>query len=204
MVARGIRGLLLWRRPAYLVRRIAYEIYRWRHPKEPWLAQGAIRFLDAHLNREMIGFEWGSGRSTAWLGHRLGKLVSIEQEADWHATVPAQLKREGLMNVDCKLIPIQDPKNAPTGAHYDPLPRYVAVILDWPAESLDLVLVDGHYRLACIPQAVQKVKAGGYLVIDNTNWPYAWAVPPPWPMVHRSINVASETTIWQKPLGGRD
>ena len=39
--------------PIYTLRRIAYRAYEALHPNEPWIAQGAVRFCDRRLNREM-------------------------------------------------------------------------------------------------------------------------------------------------------
>ena len=56
--------------PVYAARRISYELYERRH-REPWLAQGAIAFIDAQFSRNGRGLEWGSGRSTQWFAARL-------------------------------------------------------------------------------------------------------------------------------------
>ena len=46
---------------------------------------------------------------------------------------------------------------------YDPLLAYVAVVANCPDESLDFVVVDSHYRSACIAAVVPKIKPGGLL-----------------------------------------
>ena len=73
--------------------------------------------------------------------------------------------------------------------------------------SVDFVVIDGHYRQACVLAALPKIKPGGRLLIDNSNWlsTLDWGVPSSWPLVHRSSNVMAETSIWERPpaLGAR-
>lgn len=185
-------------RPVYLLRRVAYRLYEWRHPDEPWISQRAVEFCDRALRPTMRGVETGSGRSSAWFAARLGHLTSVEHDEAWYQKVRERLQT--FSNVDYRFVPLDHPSEAPTRPVYDPVPRYVAVISEFDDESLDLVIVDGHYRQACVRAAIPKLKAGGWLLVDNTNWiPEAeWGVPPSWRLVHRSTNVMTETSIWQK------
>ena len=52
-------------------------------------------------------------------------------------------------------------------------------------EALDFVLVDGHYRQACIHTVLDRINPGGMLVVDD--WHFlpgpAWGVPTRWPVV---------------------
>jgi hypothetical protein len=77
----------------------------------------------------------------------------------------------------------------------------VKVVEEFDDESIDFVVVDGHYRQACILEALKKIKSGGFLLVDNTNWMplKEWGVPCDWSIVHQSSNVMTETTIWKKP-----
>jgi hypothetical protein len=96
---------------------------------------------------------------------------------------------------------LDHPREEPTRPHYEQVPRYVSVIDEFPDESLDFVLVDGHYRQACVLAALSKLRPGGLLAVDNTDWlpDDLWGVPAAWPLVHRSANVVTVTTVWRKP-----
>lgn len=189
------------RRPITAVRRVSYKLYELTHPDEPWIAQGAIRFCEASLTREMAGFEWGSGRSTAWFAQRLGSLTSIEHEPGWFKIVQEKLKSCGIRNVTYRHVPLNHPPHEPNRPIYDPVPDYVAAVEQFRDGTLDFAVVDGHYRQACILAAIRKLKPGGLLLVDNTNWAplREWGVPPDWKLVHQSNNVMTETTIWRKP-----
>lgn len=182
--------------PVWLLRRAANKVRERLRPNDPWLAPGAIRYLDKVLHPEWVGLEWGSGRSTSWFGSRLRWLISIEHDHGWYAEVEKRI--EGLRNVELRYIPLNHPPHETGARHYDPLPDYVAAVNDVPDGSLDVVLVDGAYRQPCVAAAISKLRKGGLLIVDNTDWlPIAdWGVPPSWPICHQSRSVMTQTTIW--------
>jgi hypothetical protein len=193
----------VWERAKRYLRRPDYVRDRLRevvHPNQPWISPGAVRFCDTHLTSSQAGLEWGSGRSTRWYGKRLGTLLSIESNPYWHAKVNQMIRR--LPNVECRYIPLDHPPDQPTKPDYDPLPKYVAVANKFADNSLDFVVVDGHYRQACIKQALPKLKPGGLLLVDDFGFVPSlpeWGVPSSWPVVHKSSSSCHDTIIWRKP-----
>jgi hypothetical protein len=187
--------------PLKFGRRIWHFFYEKAHPHEPFLAPAAIRFLDAALPREGIGLEWGSGRSTQWFARRLRQLVVVEHDSNWYEDVSAQLGGAAIRNVDYRLIPLEHPSEAPTKPLYDPMPLYASFVQEFPDAHFDFIEVDGHYRQACVVEALAKVKPGGLLLVDDTNWlPLEeWGVPQSWALVHQSVKINTVTSIWQRP-----
>lgn len=198
-----LRNLL---RPLYLVGRLQNWLYEKRHPEHPWLAPGAIAWLEENLRPDMHGWEWGSGRSTLWFARRLAHLTSIESDAAWFAQVTRLVRNSGLTHVDLRHIPLDHAEADTYRNDYVPLPANPAAIGSEPDASLDFVVVDGWYRPVCARAALPKLKPGGLLLIDNTDWkhPPHVHVPQDWPLVHQSRNVMTETSIWRKPLRSRD
>jgi predicted O-methyltransferase YrrM len=150
----------------------------------------------------MSGLEFGSGRSTTWFAGRLGSLTSVEHDARWYAQVRAKLDRRQIANVDLKLIPLDHSESEPERADYNPAPAYVAVLDEFRDRSLDLVVVDGHYRTTCVKRSVPKLKPGGLLLVDDTEmWHEVGGPPVPkgWHLVDRSSNGIKQACIWQKP-----
>jgi hypothetical protein len=188
--------------PVQFARRVWHRIYELRHPEEPFLAPAAVRFLDRVLPRDGVGLEWGSGRSTQWVAKRLRRCVVVEHDPVWFASVQEQLSAAGLDNVDYRLIPLEHPESEPTRSRYQPVPRYVAFVEEFPDAHFDFVEVDGHYRQACALAALEKLRPGGHLLIDDTNWiPLSeWGVPERWPIVHQSTKINTTTTVWQRPV----
>jgi hypothetical protein len=152
----------------------------------PWLCFSAIDLLEGYLTREMSVFEYGSGGSTLFFSRRVSRVWSVEHDPVWHSEVVKRLHRRGITNCDVRLIP---PESRDDGRESDPsdpaeygsddarfrrvsFDQYVNCIAEHPDRSLDLVLVDGRARPSCCRAAMSKVKAGGYLVLDNAERGY--------------------------------
>jgi len=149
---------------------------------------------------EMTGVEFGSGRSTHWFAKRLKQLISIEHVAEWYAVVQQQIASKSLTNVDYRLIPLEHEESEPERESYFPLPKYVEWLTTIPNESLDFVLVDGHYRTTCIRSSLQRIKIGGMIVVDDLE---LWMkngppVPSEWLCVDTSTNGIKTTKIWKR------
>jgi predicted O-methyltransferase YrrM len=130
-------------------------------PERPWIPPAAIGWMRRRMRRDWRVLELGSGRSTPWLARRCETLVSFEDNPEWLTRTAARLTELGLDNVDLRLIPIED------------FPREVAVL---PDESFDLVFVDfleapAVTRVDCVHPGREKVRPGGYLVLDDSDRP---------------------------------
>jgi SAM-dependent methyltransferase len=196
-------NLGFWVKRPHLIRaRLKYWIWEKRHPDEPWLCEGTVTFLANALTPTMHALEFGSGRSTAWFARRVGSLTSVEHSESWHRKVHERLERDGLSNVDYRLVPLDHAEAEPEQEAYHSRPFYVRVVDDFPDDSLDLVVVDGHYRSACIQACIPKLKPGGMLLVDDVNlWGTSDGVPVPhgWRLAHQDSNGIKMTCIWRKP-----
>ena len=194
-------NLRYWlRHPGQVPARLRYWWWERRNPDKPWLSPGAVAYLDGHLAAGMVGLEFGSGRSTAWFAGKLRHLTSVEHDPAWYARVRADLDRRGVANVDYRLIPLDHPATEPEPPADGPVPAYAAAAADFPDGSLDLVVVDGHYRNFCVRAAVGKLRPGGLLVVDDAErWADGPPVPAGWPAVSRTGNGLKETSIWRRP-----
>lgn len=122
-------------------------------PTVPWLGYRAIRRLRRLIRPDWAVVEFGSGMSTLWFAGRAGRVVSVEDNADWHAKVRGQIGRRGLTNVDYRHRPLAD---------------YPGVA-DLPDGAFDFALVDGSRRPECAAESVRLVKPGGYIYLDNSD-----------------------------------
>ena len=190
------------RRPRMAVARLRYWLWERRNPDAPWLTPAAVRFCESALSPAMRAWEFGSGRSTPWFAARVGHLVSVEHDPAWYATVRERLAAARVTNADYRLLPLDHPEAEPEHPAYDPLPRYAAAIAAEPDGSLDLVVIDGHYRSTCIRESLAKLRPGGLLLVDDLNlWPGRKDLPVPedWPQVHESTNGIKRTGVWRRP-----
>lgn len=181
---------------------LGYPAIRRHHrgttPDRPWLVPAAVGWLARRIRPEWDALELGSGRSTAWLARRCGRLISFEDNLDWHGLVAKRIADEGLANAELRLLPVE---------------RFAEAAAALPDESLDLVLVDflespAITRNDAVEVLRAKVRPGGLLVLDDSDRPgYArsyellagWrerrfsGVKDDWPE-------ACETAIFRRPI----
>jgi predicted O-methyltransferase YrrM len=125
----------------------------------PWLTRQAVEILNDRLKPSDVGLEWGSGRSTVWLAQRVEHLISIEHNDYWYKRVKNTLCDKGADNVELLYVPLEEKDKGQ--------PEYVCVAAQQPGASLDFVLVDGRLRDQCTEVALQLLKPGGMLIIDD-------------------------------------
>lgn len=186
--------------PIYLIKRGFHRCYELRHPEEPWITRGAIDFCKDSLSSEFIALEWGSGRSTLWFANRVGHLTSVEHDEEWFQNISQRIKENHLQDITYLYRPLGHPPSQVIPFEERLETPYVRVADLFQSESLDLVIVDGHYREACIAAVLPKLRRGGLLLLDNSNWlPLdQWNVPSEWGIVHQSFSVNNQTTVWRK------
>ncbi len=149
--------------PRYIYNRLALMAFEARHLDAPWLTAAAIATLQTLIKPTDVGFEWGAGRSTRWFARRVTHLMSVESNRTWFDRVSQMLSAERYTNVELKWITCDE-------ADREQVDAYVTAIDAFDGKSLDFVLVDGLARDACALHAVDKVKSGGLLIVDNCNW----------------------------------
>jgi len=151
--------------PQYLFHRAVNIWYQKRHPDHPWLTPQAINILESWLTVDDFGIEWGSGRSTVWFAQRVNKLVSIENDPDWHLKINSVLMENGLLTkVDYRHIPIITSTSQTSRGTLS----YADVACQFSDKSFDFALVDGKIRHICVKKVLPKLKTGGMLILDNS------------------------------------
>jgi len=191
-----------------------YKIYRVLHPASPWLPPKAVKYLKSFLTNDMVGFEWGSGMSTVFFAKRVNFLVSVEHDKNWYEKVKTSLKKEGIISkTDYKLIEPVDrdeinkiPWDNWKGNKLVGLPPkpqfhpYFQEIQKYPDNYFDFVLVDGRARVACMINAVDKIKKEGILILDNSDrgkYHNIFYLFDEWKRVD-FFNGLQKTTVWRK------
>lgn len=131
-----------------------------------------------HVNRRTSVFEYGYGGSTLFFAGTAGRVVSVEHDPVWFARVSDALAATSLDTYE-HLLREPEPLQAgnPRAGRWrssrvefagHSFERYPQSIDDQPDHGLDLVVVDGRARLACLERAVPKLRDGGHLVLDNS------------------------------------
>lgn len=132
---------------------LAFKLTGFR-PVRPWIPYSAARHLARQIKRNWQVLEIGSGMSTLWLAERCAEVNSIEADARWVEALNREIVRRRLTNAHI---------------HFRWQANHMCDFSAWPDSSLDLVFIDGGPRPACFEAALAKVKAGGYIYVDNTD-----------------------------------
>jgi len=137
-----------------------HRIYRRKYPGSPYYVPYAVNFLSKLLyNKKPKVFEWGSGISTVWYAQKVDSLITIEHNEEWYHKVTKWLKNNKLNNVELRYIP-------PINNSFE---SYSQAISEYEDEFFDIVVVDGRNRVRCTVLAMNKVKKGGYLILDDSH-----------------------------------
>ena len=177
----------------------------------PWWNRRAISYLSRHLRPGDRAFEWGSGGSTVWLARRGVSVTSIEHDPEWVKKVidrcPTAVVRLIPGTTQGQLRAEPHHRNAfkleDKGQYF--FDDYLAAIDTFEERSLDIVIVDGMCRTECVRRGAPKVKPGGVLVVDDTD--YRFVDPekllPGWQAVRlwgfKSTRDLRETTFFHRP-----
>lgn len=139
----------------------------------PWWTYGAIAAVEewlARRSRPVTVFEYGSGASTVWLARRTATVHSVEHHAGFAESMRPDLAQHPNASVRVvEAVPSADPAVRSCKEGHDGLDfaDYVAAIDDVPG-ALDLVVIDGRAREACLSAAVGRLAVDGLIVFDNS------------------------------------
>jgi predicted O-methyltransferase YrrM len=126
----------------------------------PAIALEAVSLLDLFITKSMRVFEWGAGGSTIFFAERAKTVYTIEHDAIWFDIVKKALDYRDLSNCYLRVV-----KREITGNYR----AYSEAIRDYPDDYFDLIMVDGRSRVACIVDAIPKLKRHGMIVLDNSD-----------------------------------
>ncbi|MCW0216772.1 MAG: hypothetical protein OJI67_00490 [Prosthecobacter sp.] len=116
----------------------------------PWYTYPAIEFLNTLDLSECNVFEFGSGNSSIFWAGRTKHVTSVEDDKQWFEHV--QARKQGN-----QVVLYGKDKASYIAALVNHLQRY------------DIIVVDGRWRLACIPASIAALKPGGFIVLDNSD-----------------------------------
>jgi hypothetical protein len=121
----------------------------------PWYTYPAIEYLkQLDFSRSRV-FEYGSGNSTRFWASAAAQVVSVEDDERWYLKLRAELP------ANCHLMLERD------------LAAYVETIDAYPG-GFDVIVVDGAARggtrLRCARKAVRRLRPGGMVILDNSDW----------------------------------
>ncbi|NES76927.1 MULTISPECIES: class I SAM-dependent methyltransferase [unclassified Okeania] len=155
----------------------------------PLLTKEAIKFLENFLKQKPDAkvLEFGSGGSTIWLSKLTKNLTSIEHDGMWFNQVKDRIqKQKNCHPVEMKLL----------------ARPYHTICEKFPAESLDLIIVDGRDRVKCFEASIKLLKPGGILMLDDAQrerYQQAQDLLKDWQFT-KTVSNTRHTYWWEKPL----
>jgi len=129
---------------------------------EPWIVPSSLDHLKTIIQPKWKVFEWGAGGSTIFFAKHCRFVVSIEHNIEWIDRVYKMINR---LNAPRHKIVLQWWPGAE-----DAFDSYAKAIM--PYHDLDLIYIDGEAssRGHCLNLALSRVRPGGYLLLDNSDW----------------------------------
>jgi hypothetical protein len=115
----------------------------------PWFTYPAIEFLRQLDFSTMSIFEFGSGQSTLFWEQRARRVVSVESNEHWYASVKGRVGPRVTLTLA-------------NGA------KEYAGALSACDGKFDVIVVDGVFRAECCEAAGEKLNAGGMVILDNS------------------------------------
>lgn len=117
----------------------------------PWYTFPAIEYLSQFDYRDKTVFEFGCGNSSRFWARRAKKVTSIEDNSSWLEKWQREFTEENI-EIRCR----------DEGEAY-----YNAILED--DEKYDIIVVDGKNRAECAENAMKKLKAGGIIILDDSD-----------------------------------
>ena len=117
----------------------------------PWYTYPAIEYLKQLDFSQKTVFEYGGGSSTLFWASRSRKVVCVEEDKGW-----ADFVRD----------------KCPSNANVRYVPDAVSYVseIDRFEEDFDVIVIDGgHSRYQCAQTAINRVKTGGMIILDNSD-----------------------------------
>lgn len=146
----------------------------------PRLNVQTVEFLKKIITSKSLVFETGSGNSTIWFGKQAKKVVSLESNKGWYERVQEFRRKENLQNVKLYFDPNYPKKQFKEILESEDIIEYDIVLHDGPFTAGSRILAMRFIHLF--------VRAGGYLIIDDTHAP----------AVRAGIKEHFDTLDWKK------
>lgn len=113
----------------------------------PWYTKPALDEIVTWDLKDKTVFEYGCGASTLWWAAKCESVYAVESDLQYYLAVTTELRDE-------QLIIQRSDKN-----EYINAPKTFG--------KFDIIIIDGDYRDACVPVALDCLKPGGVLIFDN-------------------------------------
>ncbi|HSI34205.1 MAG: SAM-dependent methyltransferase [Phycisphaerae bacterium] len=117
----------------------------------PWITFPAIEYIkQLDLSHARV-LEYGSGFSTHFWAKRVKHVTSIEDDKSWYERMSRKMPK----TVDYRLCPDEE--------------TYVNEVKKLDGK-FDIIVNDGIHRFRCGQASRDRLKDGGFIILDNSDW----------------------------------
>jgi hypothetical protein len=120
----------------------------------PWYTYPALDYLKQLDFSEKTVFEYGCGHSTLFWAARAARVVSVEHDRGWYERLDSK--------VPGNCTPVYEAESDAYAATIDRYDPFDVVVVDG--------LVTGRTRLKCARAALARLRPGGMIILDNSDW----------------------------------
>ena len=117
----------------------------------PWYTYPAIEYLSQFDYSDKTIFEFGTGYSSMYWAKRAKKVISIEDKPEWFEKFAKEFQAPNWQMRYC-----------------DEKQGYENMIFA-DDEKYDVIVVDGKRRAECAETAIKALKAGGMIILDDSD-----------------------------------
>ena len=117
----------------------------------PWYTYPAIEYLDQFDYSDKKVFEFGCGNSSKYWAKRAKEVISVEDNPDWFAKW-----QQELIAANQKVLLRNEDES------------YEGAILEGQ-KTYDVIIIDGKRRAECAKTALQRLSAGGLIILDDSD-----------------------------------
>jgi len=123
---------------------------RYKHPL-PWYTYPAIEYLQQYDFSRCDVFEFGSGNSSKFWSAHAHTVTSVESDPRWYERGIQELSSNQT------LLLRTEKEEYVNAIHHD-------------NKTYDVIVIDGRYRYNCAVEALKRIKNGGIIILDNSDW----------------------------------
>jgi len=141
---------------------------------EPWLAPNDKRLLYTYLDKSSVYFEYGSGGSTyqASLRKNIRQIYSVESDKIWHTKLRDILKdKQNITYLYNEMESIPNTCGYPgpnsTELQKKNYSNSIFLLDEGDRKKIDLVLIDGRFRIACCLKCFDAVNDTCCIAFDD-------------------------------------
>jgi protein O-GlcNAc transferase len=140
---------------------------------QPCLTENDKKMFYRYLDNSKIYFEYGSGGSTyqASIRNNIIKIYSVESDKEWQNILQQNIKSNNIIHFynEMNTLPNTWGLPGPKSTHTQHInySNYMKKLTEEEQKSIDLVLIDGRFRVACCLKCFDIINSECLIAFDD-------------------------------------